>query len=475
MTRDSGVNYRLLASNAATAFAAQGIIFATSIVMSLVVPKVLGVTAYGYWQLFIFYIGYSGFFHFGLDDGVYLLEGGKERDEINKRSMNSQFMCCLGIQLIVALCVTLIACFSSADQDRAFVLYAFGAYTLLYNSSMFLGFIFQAMNETKLYSFMCMIDRLVFLVPMLVLVCLRVAEFQLFVIAYLFARMCSFVYACWKGRDILAAGLFSARESVRLAVKSAKVGFALMLANVASILILGAARAFIDAKWGIEIFGQVSFSLSMVNFFSQFVNQASMVLFPSLRQGTEAERRSVYRGMRDSLEILFPLVYLLYFPVTWLLVWWLPQYEESMRYFAILLPLCVFDAKMSICGTTYLKVLREEKTLLGINAVAALCSTLLALVGVYLVGSVDVTLMGSVICIVCRSLWTSSHLNKRMGVSSSPLAAEEVLLTAAFLGLALFGSSWLGLPCYAAAYIVYVFLNRGIVAGLLGSIKRVFG
>ena len=60
------------------AFGAQTVSMLMSIMMSLFVPKLLNVTNFGYWQLFIFYYGYVGFFHFGLNDGVYLKYGGVE-------------------------------------------------------------------------------------------------------------------------------------------------------------------------------------------------------------------------------------------------------------------------------------------------------------------------------------------------------------------------------------------------------------
>ena len=46
---------------------------------SLLIPLLLGssVVQYGYYQLYLFYIAYVGFFHFGLCDGVLLKEGGK--------------------------------------------------------------------------------------------------------------------------------------------------------------------------------------------------------------------------------------------------------------------------------------------------------------------------------------------------------------------------------------------------------------
>ena len=77
--------------NVVYAFFAQGISLLLSIMMSLVVPKMLNITEYGYWQLFIFYVGYVGFFHFGLNDGLYLKEGGKHYSQLNYSVIGTQY------------------------------------------------------------------------------------------------------------------------------------------------------------------------------------------------------------------------------------------------------------------------------------------------------------------------------------------------------------------------------------------------
>ena len=56
------LNYRKLASNALAAFFAQGISMLISAMTSIFVPKIMGVEDFGYWQLFMFYASYVGFF-----------------------------------------------------------------------------------------------------------------------------------------------------------------------------------------------------------------------------------------------------------------------------------------------------------------------------------------------------------------------------------------------------------------------------
>lgn len=467
------MNYKILSKNALAAFLSQGVSMGISILMSLIVPKVLGVQEYGYWQLFIFYASYSGLFLFGLNDGIYLISGGKSRSEIDKQSIGSQFRVGAAFQLLIAAIVAIGGLCLTSEWERSYVLVTLGLYISINNLTGYIGYVFQAMNETRRFSFSIVLDRLTFLVPLLFMVILRVSDFRPYVIAYLASKTISLAWCCWEARDILSAPPLSASEAVRESIASIRVGFKLMIANVADMLILGVARALVDAVWGIEAFGRVSFSLSLVNFFITFVTQASMVLFPALRQSDEGERRAVYRGMRDAMEAAFPAVYALYFPMAWLLSVWLPQYAESMRWLAVLLPVCVFNTKMDVCCTTYFKVLRQERTLLAINIVTVAASAVTSLVGVFALGSLEAVLVGAVCCIAARSAWSELRLDRELDVARSPMLVPELLLTAAFVLLALLLPGMWALPAYCILYGAYLFANRGEVASIVARVKKV--
>lgn len=469
------MNYKKLVTNALVAFSAQGISLVVSFVMSLLVPKVLGVASYGYWQLFIFYAGYSGFFHFGLNDGVYLVEGGKSRNEINKVIINSQFRVAVWLQVLIGAIVCLLSVVTSPEEERVFVIYAFSFYTVISNLQLYLGYVFQAMNETKLFSFSTMLDRLIFLVPLLACVVLHVSDFRTYIVLYCFSRLCSLAYCCWQGRDFFKAGVLSCKKSVRLAASSIRIGFGLMLANVANILILGIARALVDYAWGIEAFGCVSFSLSMVNFFTSFVSQASMVLFPALRQGSEDERRSFYQAIRDAMEVFFPGIYMFYFPMVELLSAWLPQYAESMGYFALLLPVCVFNTKMDICCTTYFKVLRKEKLLLAVNVATVVGSAIFSLIGVYCLDSIEAVLIGAVTCIVLRSFFSERYLNNCLHALPTHNPLQEVALTFAFIVLTLRAPVLIAIFGYLLLYAGFLIFNWDVISNSFRRLRAVFG
>lgn len=468
------MNYRTLAINAGTAFLAQGVAMALSIIQTLLVPKLLGSTQYGYWQLFLFYQSYVGFAHFGLNDGIYLIKGGQHRDIIDKRSVNSQFTFGVLFQLVLAAIIVVVALSGGFGPDREFVIVCTGIFLVIQNAATYLMYILQAMNETRRSSYSTIVERLTFLVPLVVLLVVRYNSYQPFVISYIFSSVVQLAYCSWFCRDFFRAGLEPVQQATGEAWDSIRVGFKLMVANIASQLVLGIARFAIDAAWGIDTFGELSLSLSLVNFFLAFVSQASMVLFPALRQVELAEAKGFFVNVRDTMSLFFPLIYVLYYPMVWILSWWLPKYANSFVYFVLLIPVCVFDSKMNICCTTFFKVLRKEGTLLKVNVCTCAVSAVLTLLGVYGLGSIFWVIGGVVVAIVGRSLWSETRLTCELAVPSDrAITVGELALTVVFVATAFMLPSFVALGCYCVAYAVFLFAFRSRVGELLHKMRRV--
>ena len=358
---------RRILRNIIYAFAAQGISLLLSILTSLILPKFFDKANYGYWSLFLFYTGYTGFFHFGLNDGVYLKIGGTEYEDMDKKLLGGQFWFGALFQSVIAIGIVLWTVLSGNGVDTEFVFIMTAVYMLLYNLTLYLGCVFQAANETRLYSLSVMIDKIVFMVSILALFIVKSSDYKTYVWLYMSAKLCAMLYCVYKGREIVFAGRMAFGTVAREALDSIRIGINLTIANIAGNLILGGGRFIIDRYWGIEDFGEVSFSLTLTNFFLLFVSQISMVLFPALRQIDEKRQKSLFEMSKHVLNVILPIVFLVYIPAKEILKLWLPQYESSLAYMAILLPMCIFDGKMNLVCATYFKVLRKERFLLYVN------------------------------------------------------------------------------------------------------------
>lgn len=352
------------------AFGAQSLIFLCSSLMTLAVPKIMGVRSFAYWQLFIFYSGYVNIFQFGLSDGVYLRYGGKTRKNANKSDILSQSLVCFIMQLIVGILVAIISLKTCDERDRLFVLLSISIYLVLSNIGYYWGYVFQALNETKLFSFSQALDRVCFLVPLLFLIFARCTNFKFYILLTIATKLIAVVYTFVHAREFFLAKPFPFSRSLKLAFASMEKGVFLTAATLSSSFIVGLARLAIDARWGIESFGKMSLSFSLINFALAFMTQGSMVLFPAIRQASSKQYELYYSKIRNSLAVILPLIYLLYFPMYYVMCIWLPQYKDSFSYLVYLMPICIFEAQTNLAIVTFFKVRNEVGKLLITNLTA---------------------------------------------------------------------------------------------------------
>jgi O-antigen/teichoic acid export membrane protein len=440
--------------------------------MSLVVPKVLGVEAFSYWQLFLFYSGYVGFFLLGLNDGLYLRLGGEEYKDLNHSLIGSQFRVSMLFQIMIAVGIILYGLFFIEDINRQFVLFATASYLIIYNANGFIGFIFQAVNQTKVFSMSVIVDKIFFIVAVLVLLLFRVEDFETFIILFLFGGTIALFYCIWMGRRFIFSKPSLIRATIKEMLFNISVGANLMFANIASMLILGNSRFVIDNIWGITAFGKFSLSLSLCSFFLLFIRQISIVLFPTLRQSDEQELKEFYNISRDMLGVMLAGVLLAYMPMKYLLGLWLPQYQESLAYLALLLPLCTFDGKMQMLCSTYLKVLRKEKILFGINVVTLILSVCLTLIGGYWFKSIHTILVFIVVAVAFRSTISELYIAKIMKTSIWKSLAVECTLVAIFMVCTWNLSSIKGFSIYLIVYFIYLIALRNKIKNILKSAKK---
>lgn len=454
------MNYRSILSNFSVALGAQGLSTLVGLLTSLIVPKLLGIDEFGYWQLFIFYTTYLALFTLGLNDGVYLTEGGKRRAETCKKQLASQFWVECSYQCVFAALIVVVALSGAFGEDRSFVLLMTALYLLLNNASNFFGYLFQAINESKLYSVSTMINCTAFLVPLLVMLVVGDSDFTHYIFFYTIARFASLGFSVWKGRDFLQAGIVDVRTALSLCWSSMKAGSKLLLSTTAGTLILGVARFMVDANWGIAEFSIVSLAVSITSFVMTLVSQASMVLFPALRQADREEAVGFYVAARDGLDVLLPLTYILYAPLTTILTWWLPQYEASFALFALLMPLCVFNSKMGVVGNTFLWVIRKEGKLLAIN-VATLCvSTLFSIVGTFCFHSIEVIFGGAVAAVIGRCVYTEHFIENEFGICERGSIGGAIVVTVCFVTASIIFPLWIAWALMVAICGVYSLINR---------------
>lgn len=454
------------------AFVAQFVSLAASVLISLILPKLLGVEQFSYWQLFIFYSTYVGFFHFGLSDGIYLRYGGTRLDELDKPLIGSQFRFMMLWQLLICAVVLSVVFLRVAIPERRIVWVCIAIYLLLANGCWFWGYVYQAANQTRVYSLTTIISKLSFILFMGILIATRPERFEIFIILYVTAQLLAFLYSIWKSRSFLAAGGIPLKQTAMEICQNIKIGICLTISNIASSMILGVGRGLVDMTQTITEFGLLSFAISLANFFLQFISQISMVMFPALRQIHLGKTKEIFVSLRKNSSFLLCFILVFYIPMKYLLLAWLPQYEASLNYLAYLLPICVFDGKMQLLYSTYMKVLRKERPLLCINLLSLLLSTALCAIGTFVLKDMTSIVLFMVASIATRSILANAYISKELRLPFEMNTLWECFLAGIFILSNMKLRPPLAFLIYLAAYGAYAICYRRDIAETLTLISR---
>jgi len=446
----------------------------TLIVSSLVViivPKIIGVEDYGFWQLYLFYTIYIGFLHFGWNDGIYLRYGGFKYNDINKPLLFSQFYSLLLVQLAIGALIYLSATLYVNNLNRVFVLKMVSLTLIITNVRYMLLFILQATNRFKEYSMTLLFDRISYAIIMIAVVAFGVSSFEILIIIDFIAKCIGFIYIFFKCKDITLRKLSDFRINLQETWTNISIGINLMFAVIASKLIIGVIRFGIERTWDVIIFGKVSLTLSISNLLMVFVNSIGLVLYPILRRTDTEKLPSLFKTVYNFLITTLMGLLLVYYPLKKILIIWLPQYELSLKYMALLFPIFVYEGKMAVLINTYLKALRKEKIILKANLIALTLSLSFAFFFTVIIKNLDLAVLSIVLLLFFRSTYAEIRLTKILGLTNTKnLFLETFLITTFILTGWLLNSFYITL-IYGLTYTFYLFIKKDEVLLTIRELK----
>lgn len=466
------ITTKKLAKNVMISVIAQVISLAVSFVMGLVVPKFIDGYAYAYWQLYLLYVSYVGILHFGLLDGLMLRYGAYDYDELDKNRIRSQFQCLLIITSIPAILLAGISIVAMEGADCIiFILVAVGI--VLKNISTYNSHVFQLTNRINQYVVVTLAQRITYgLVVVLLLVC-GVKDFYWYCIADLIGDCVGITIGIVFNRGTLYFGQsLTVKDTLAECRQNLSAGFILLLANWTSILLMGSARMVIEWRWGELVFGQVAFAFSLTNIFLTFVTAVSVVLFPSLKRIQGDSLPQMYQDIRQVLSPVLFLALLFYFPGCQIVEMWLPDYADSLRYLAILLPIIVFSSKVTLLTNNYLKVYRKEKSMLVVNLISVALGFGLFTFCAYVFDHLVALLVCTVVVLMFNSVVSEIVVMRVIKVRIVKDFILEALLTVGFVLVASLLERWWGCLAYFILFAAYCLLNYKAIAKLFRRIFR---
>ena len=443
-----------------------------SVFMVMVVPKALSLEDYGIWQLFLFYFSYLGIFHFGWLDGIYLRYAGKTFEELPRKKLAGQFYAILLSQIIImALAYGAIQWIE--NSEKSYALRCAAVLLPIVNLSTLCSFILQITNRIQEYAKVMVYQRVIFIVGVLVLIlCMGHHSYEDMYMAQVVSLVIAGIVYGYVCRSFLMPRLESIIEIAREAAENLTVGIRLLLANVASIAMVGIVRYGISIGWDLSVFGKVALTLNISNFLMSFTAALGIVAFPIIKRMSVERRGEVYMKLRCFMTFILFGAMLFCYPLRSILSWWLPQYADSLLYMVVLFPICIFESKNTILITPYLNSMRKEGTLLKINAISLCMSAVLVYINVEVLHSLNGTILTLIAVYVFRTVVAELVMARILGLSLLAGIGAELVLATIFI---VSGWCWDGtihLLIYGMAYAMFLMRHASEVKGAIKFLKN---
>lgn len=252
------------------------------------------------------------------------------------------------------------------------------------------------------------------------------------------------------------------RECFKELKLNISAGIMLLVANLSSMLLIDSAKMIIQWHWDTVTFGKVSFGFSISNLFLSFVTAISIVLFPSMKRMEENQLPMLYKRIRECISHLFFFFMIFYYPGVWILKKWLPNYESSLIYLGILLPIIIFSSKVGLLTNNYLKAYRKEKEMLEINAFSVLLGLVCFGFSAYVLNNLDVLMFSIVFIVMINSILSEIFISKIIKISIVKDIIVETIMTIIFIICARYLVFWQGflLMEYVLLFMHLFIMNR---------------
>lgn len=466
------VQIKKILKNISYSFTANIISMLISVISVTFLPKFMSVEDYGAWQLYLFYIAYLGFFHFGWLDGICLRYGGCYFEKLDKVKFTSQFVLLFFVELIICVIAIIFINLFITDyytkQVLTFVSYVLVAVILF----TFVTFILQITNKIKEYAYLTLFGRILFFISLMIYFNINNREYAELIYLDIISKVLALFYSIYLIRGILVFKIDNLNNIFKETWENISAGSKLLFANIAGMLILGIIRFGISQQWDVATFGKLSLTLNCSNFFMVFINALSIVFFPILKRINEEKIKNLYIKIRSGLTSILLGCLLIYYPLNSILSWWLPKYQDSLIYMAILLPICLFESKVSLLTNTYLKALRKEKTMMKINLRVVVISFILTYISTVLLHDLNIAVISILVLFAIKSICSEIVVEKVLKIQIKRDILQEIILVILFVSINFSAlDALVKFIIYTTSFILYLYINRKLIINSFKGLK----
>lgn len=451
-------------------FLAQVIALVLSVIKSILLPRILPIDEYGYWQIYVLYSTYVGIFMLGFNDGVYLIYGKYQYKELPFKKLRAADKWYVGMLLMFSVTAGF-ACVIFTSSHRLFSMLGVSVDIFLMGINGLLIYVLQITNQMKAYSLYTVLDKIVMLI--LCVVFLPKKDYKLIIISDMISKFVVSVGLIVKCKEMFIGESESAGAGFREFIGNIKVGINLMFAQLMGQFITGIGRFIIDFFGDIKDYAFYSFGITITNLVLVFITAISLVLYPTLKRLPQNEYKHYFKTLNNSVVLFGYIAIGLYFPAVFFVKHFLQQYAPVLSYLHILFCVIILQAKIQLVLNTFYKVLREEKAMLIANVICIVTFIVFALILYIPTKNITSIAICTLIATAVRCFYSDIYIRKTIHMEMDSRIYFEVSFVALFAILVSSLNYYLSLVVYIALLLVALSIYKPVINNLLSVYSRI--
>ncbi len=322
------------------------------VLVGFLIPKVLGVSEYGYYKTFTLYSSYIGILHFGFVDGIYLKFAGKKYEELDCpqfRTFSRFFFLMQAVVSGIFVCVS----FALIKTDYFLIVLFVALNIFATNTLSYFEYVGQATMQFKRTSLKSIVRSLLNITSVVVLFLLykyngNVITYVIYTIIVLCINYCLALWYVISFRKVVFGKSSGIRNEAGLIKKLFKSGIILLMTNLIAQIVFVVDQQFVNVAFDNDTYSIYAFAYNMIQLITVAASSISVVLFPTLKGFSEETITHNYSRINSYMLMLVSLCLASYYPLILIVDHFLPQYVDSLVVFRIILPGVLISTSISV-------------------------------------------------------------------------------------------------------------------------------
>lgn len=416
------------------------------IFVGFLLPRIISKSDFGLYKIYTLYFNYLGILSLGIIDGIVLRYGGNDYENLDRSYFRGYFSCYFIVNILFAV-ITLIVSFFIKNLDYKFIILMLGIAILPCNIVSYLQQISKITQRFKEYSICRIIQSVANIILILSMFLLYKYDYKISYKFYLVGfSLINILFALWyifTYRDITIGRQVDLTISIKETFSLAKLGLPLLLANLCSTLLLSLDRQFVSVLYTTEEYATYAFAYSMLSIVTVATSAISTVIYPVFKRTEVHKLEANYSIVCFTVLAFVFLALIVYYPLYYFILWFLPQYAESIMFFKIILPGLAISSSITIVMHNYYKVLDKNEAFFIKSIIVLIISFSFNLMAYFVFRTREAITTFSVLSLLIWYFMVEMPLRKTCAVNIKH-SAYMLLMVALFYLCTFIPTCWLG-------------------------------